>query len=401
MAIVGGGITGLSAALHLAEAGIGSVVLESRQAGWGASGRAFGQVVPYLKHDTADILRHYDTERGERVAAAVAEGPSRVAALIERYGIDCDLQRSGLIFGGHSPSGEMMLRNRADYWRQRGAKVELLQGATAESAIGSHYYRVALLDHRGVHLNPFAYTNGLARAAQTQGTKLVTGVTVQSLRQESGLWVLTAERHTVRAEAAILATNAYSDGLWPGLAGSIVPMRGHGMVSAPLSDNLRRSILPGGQALTDTRRLFSGVRVLADGRLHASLDGPAFGPEADGHVAKLKQRLARLYPQLGPVQWEEAWSGFIALTPDQFPRVHILAPRLFAGLGYSGRGIAAATMIGAELAARVQGVGDQDLVFPATPLQSIAGRRFAEVSIAALVNWYRVRDAVDERRHGR
>jgi glycine/D-amino acid oxidase-like deaminating enzyme len=279
--------------------------------------------------------------------------------------------------------------------------VELLQGATAESAIGSRYYRVALLDHRGVHLNPFAYTNGLARAAQTQGTKLVTGVTVQSLRQESGLWVLTAERHTVRAEAAILATNAYSDGLWPGLAGSIVPMRGHGMVSAPLSDNLRRSILPGGQALTDTRRLFSGVRVLADGRLHASLDGPAFGPEADGHVAKLKQRLARLYPQLGPVQWEEAWSGFIALTPDQFPRVHILAPRLFAGLGYSGRGIAAATMIGAELAARVQGVGDQDLVFPATPLQSIAGRRFAEVSIAALVNWYRVRDAVDERRHGR
>src|SRR6185437_12021491 len=72
VAIVGGGITGLSAALHLAEAGIGSVVLESRQAGWGASGRAFGQVVPYLKHDTADILRHYDTERGERVAAAVA-----------------------------------------------------------------------------------------------------------------------------------------------------------------------------------------------------------------------------------------------------------------------------------------------------------------------------------------
>lgn len=399
VAIVGGGITGSSAALHLAESGISAIVLEARQAGWGASGRAFGQVVPYLKHDATDILRHYGTERGRRIADAVGDGPSRVAGIIERYNIACDLHRTGLIFGGRAPSGENTLRQRADYWQQRGAAVTLLEGKSAEAAVGSRYYKVALLDERGIHLNPFAYTNGLAQAAQALGAKFFTGATVQSLRHENGLWVLTIGPHTVRADAVILATNAYSDRLWPGLADSIVPMRGHGMVSGTLSDNLRRSILPGGQALTDTRLLFSGVRILPDGRLHASLDGPAFGPEAGGHVAKLNRRLALLYPQLGQLRWEAAWSGFIALTPDQFPRVHVLAPRLFAGLGYSGRGIAAATMIGAELAARVQGVDDQDLVFPATPLQPITGRRFAEVSIATLLNWYRIQDARNERRH--
>jgi glycine/D-amino acid oxidase-like deaminating enzyme len=170
------------------------------------------------------------------------------------------------------------------------------------------------------------------------------------------------------------------------------------MVSGPLGDNLRRSILPGGQALTDTRRLFSGVRVLPDGRLHVSLDGPTFGPEAPPDIEKLKARLARLFPHLGRVTWEEAWSGFVAMTPDHFPRVHVLAPNLYAGLGYSGRGIAAATLVGSELAARVRGAADEDLVFPASTLQPLSWRRFASVPVGALVRWYRLRDALDERR---
>jgi glycine/D-amino acid oxidase-like deaminating enzyme len=202
----------------------------------------------------------------------------------------------------------------------------------------------------------------------------------------------------VTADAVIIATNAYTGPLWPGLAESVIPMRGHGVVSAPLSDNLRRTILPGGQALTDTRRLFSGVRILADGRLHASLDGPAFGNEAGPNIRKLDARLARLFPQLGQVEWEERWSGFIAMTRDHFPRVHVLAPDLYAGLGYSGRGIAAATLIGAELAARVRGAADADLVFPVSELRPIAWRRFAAVPVGVLLNLWRIRDAIDDKK---
>jgi glycine/D-amino acid oxidase-like deaminating enzyme len=397
VAIIGGGITGLSAALNLAEHGVETVVLESRQVGWGASGRAFGQVVPYLKHDASQILDHYGPERGARIIQAVGDGPSLVGQVIDRYRIDCDVRRSGLIFGAHAPAGERTLQARAAFWQPRGAPVEILSTPATQAAIGSDYYKMALLDHRGIHLNPYAYTNGLAAVARAAGVKIVTGANVQSLSREGAVWRLRSGPQVLEADTVILATNAYSGALWPGLADGIVPIRGHGVVSGPLSDNLRRAILPGGQALTDTRRLFSGVRMLPDGRLHASIDGPAFGPEAPPDMAKLNARIGRLFPWLAPVQWQESWSGFFAMTPDHFPRVHHLAPNLFAGLGYSGRGIAAATMIGAELAARVRGVPDQDLVFPLSPLKPIRGRRFATVPIAALLAWWRLRDAIDDR----
>src|ERR1700761_2836243 len=105
VAIIGGGITGLSAALNLAEKGLPTIVLESRGVGWGASGRAFGQVVPYLKHDASQIMDHYGPERGARVVQAVADGPARVGRMIDRYRIDCDMRRSGLIFGAHTSAG--------------------------------------------------------------------------------------------------------------------------------------------------------------------------------------------------------------------------------------------------------------------------------------------------------
>ena len=110
VAIVGGGITGLSAALHLAESNIQAIVLEARDVAFGASGRAFGQVVPYLKHDAAEIVSHYGPERGERIIQAIGDGPEFVSRMIERYDIVCDVRRSGLIFGAHAPSGERTLQ---------------------------------------------------------------------------------------------------------------------------------------------------------------------------------------------------------------------------------------------------------------------------------------------------
>ena len=279
------------AALHLAEAGIASTVLESREPGWGASGRAFGQVVPYLKHDAAEILRHYGTERGTRIIDAAASGPDFVTRLIDRYHIACDLRRNGLIFAAHSPAGANTLRASAEYWQKRGAAVEMLDQAASRVAIGSDAYRTALLDHRGVHLNPLAYCRGLAAAASAAGARIVHGAKVRSLTHAGDEWSLSTGTRTLKAQTVILATNAYTDNLWPGLSSGVLPLRGHGIVSEPLSDNLRRSILPGGQALTDTRRLFSGVRILADGRLHASLDGPVFGPEAPPDIGKLNARV--------------------------------------------------------------------------------------------------------------
>jgi glycine/D-amino acid oxidase-like deaminating enzyme len=396
--VIGGGFTGTSTALHLAEAGVDVAVLEARDIGWGASGRAFGQVVPYLKIGHRAILNHYGQERGARVIDAIAAGPDLVFDLIARHGIDCWPVRTGLLFAAHAPAGRRDLEQRTAYWQDRGAPVEMLVGAECAEVVGSSLYEAASLDRRGGNLNPLAYVRGLAHAAVTAGAVIHTQTPVRAIARRNGRWEVDAGDGGLTADAVVLATNAYTTELWPGLRESVVPVRGHGFVTAPLSDNVQHSILPGRQSLTDTRRLFSGVRMLPDGRLHGSAYGKMSGPEPAPDFRRVDARIRRLYPQLGSVQWQETWTGWVAMTTDHVPRVHELAPGLLAGMGYNGRGIAAATLMGRELAARVRGQGDDTLVFPLVPMRPQPWYRATPFLIGALAKWYRVRDIVDELR---
>ena len=364
VAVIGAGFTGLSTALHLAESGIDVAVLEAKQIGWGASGRAFGQVVPYLKPGQDAILRHYGPERGERIIDGVAAGPDLVFELIFRHRIECWPMRSGLIFAAHSAAGRRDLERRTQFWQRRNAPVEMLQGARCAEAIGSPLYQAASLDRRGGNINPFAYARGLASAAVAAGAVIHTQTRVRKLTRRDGRWAIDAGGAGVTADNVVIATNAYTGDLWPGLRESVIPMRGHGFVTEPLSDNVRHTILPERQSLTDTRQLYSGVRILPDGRLHASAHGPSFGAEPRPDWRRVDARIRRLYPQLGAMKWQQGWSGWVAMTTDHFPRLHELAPGLFAGLGYNGRGIAAATMMGRDLAALVRGARDDATVFP-------------------------------------
>lgn len=401
VAVIGGGFTGLSTALHLAEAGVDVALLEANEIGWGASGRAFGQVVPYLKLGEAAVLRHYGPDRGPRIIEAVAEGPDLVFELIRRHKIECWGMRSGLIFGAHSTAGQRNLERRAEYWRGRTAAVEMLDATRCAELIGSTLYRAALLDRRGGNINPFAYARGLARAAAKAGAALHRQTRVRRLARDDKRWMIDAGDASVTADKVVVATNAYSPALWPGLRESIIPMRGHGFVTEPLSDNVRHTILPERQSLTDTRQLYSGVRMLPDGRLHASAHGPSFGPEPRPDWRRVDARIRRMYPQLGTVKWQQGWSGWVAMTTDHFPRLHELAPGLYAGLGYNGRGIAAATMMGRDLSMLVCGKGEDTTVFPVAPLRPLAWHAIAPTLIRGLVQVRRVQDAMNELRLGR
>lgn len=395
VAIIGAGFTGLSTALHLAEAGISVMVLEAKQIGWGASGRAFGQVVPYLKRGHEAILRQYGRD-GQHIVDAVGMGPQLVFELIDKHGMDIWTQRSGLLFAAHSPSGRRDLEERTAYWQQRDAPVEMLYGDSCADYIGSPLYSAASLDRRGGNLNPLAYARGLARAAIAAGATVHTDTRVTALRRNGALWLIEAGPHDVVADTVIIATNAYGHDLFPGLRESIIPVRGYGFVTDPLSSNQHRSILPDRQSLTDTRHLFSGVRVLPDGRLHASAYGPLFGPDRAADWRRVAARICRLYPHLGPVRWSEGWSGWVAMTIDQFPHLHELAPGVFAALGCNGRGIAVATMLGRDLAALVSVGTDAATVFPVVPLRPLRWHRVAPLLARGLAQVYRLHDMMDE-----
>jgi len=395
VAIIGAGFTGLSTALHLAELGVAPLVLEAKEIGWGASGRNFGQVVPYFKHDQGHVLQHFGPEQGERLIAAAGSAPDLVFGLIERHGIACTPVRNGLIFAAHARAARESLAERTAFWQSRGAPVEMHGGPDAHAFIGSSFYAACSVDRRGGTINPLAYVRGLASAALKAGARISTGTPVGSLTRVGSEWRLDTPRGGVIADTVVLATNAYTESqLWPGLRQSIIPMRSYQLVSHPLGENVRRSILPRYQPLTDTRPLYSGVRLHPDGRLQASADGPAFYGSGAAFVAKLNRRIGRLFPQIDALEWQYRWTGWVAMTLDRYPHLHALAPGLWAGLGYSGRGIGLATLMGREIAGRIAGVAERDLMIPVTPLKPSWVTRAARPLVNSLLTYYRMQDAV-------
>ncbi|HXJ84947.1 MAG TPA: FAD-binding oxidoreductase [Candidatus Methylomirabilis sp.] len=400
--IVGGGYTGLSTAVHLAERGIRAVVLEARDIGWGESSRSFGQVVPYLKHPPVHLARQLGAEVAERLVEATGRGPDLVFALIDKHRIDCSAVRKGLIFGAHSPAGFRTLEARTTFWQKRGAAVEMLDRRRTEALTGTRYYAASSLDPRGGTINPLGYVRGLARAAIEVGATVYAHTPMTGLTRVGTGWRVEALGGHLLTRTVVLATNAYTTSpVWPGLYESLIPMRAYQMVSAPLGEGVRDRILPGGQPLTDTRRLFSGVRRHQDGRIHVSADGPVFDMNGAADVAKVNRRLATLFPQLGPLEWEYRWTGWVGMTYDLNPHLHELEPGLWAALGYSGRGIALATMMGRDLAARIAGASDAALAFTPVPLRSSPIRQIAKPLVGCLLNYYRALDAWDDRRHAR
>jgi glycine/D-amino acid oxidase-like deaminating enzyme len=398
--IVGGGYTGLSTAVHLAERSIRALVLEARDIGWGESSRSFGQVVPYLKHPPDHLARQLGREVADRLVEATGRGPDLVFSLIDKHGIDCAAARKGLIFGAHSPAGMRTLEARTAFWQKRGAPVEMLDAARTEALTGTRYYPASSLDRRGGTINPLGYVRGLARAAIDSGATVCAHTPVTRLTRAAGGWRVEALGGSVLTPAVVLATNAYTTSdVWPGLSESLIPMRAYQLVSAPLGEPARTRILPGGQPLTDTRRLFSGVRRHGDGRIHVSADGPVFDMSGRPNVETVNRRLATLFPGLGPLEWEHRWAGWVGMTYDLNPHLHELAPGLWAALGYSGRGIALATMMGRDLAARIAGASDTSLAFSPVPLRSSRIRSIAKPLVGCLLNYYRVRDALDDVRH--
>jgi sarcosine oxidase len=392
VAIVGGGITGLWTAWHLATQGARVALLEQRQIGHGASGRAFGQLVPYLKHSHQKIVADFGAARGEPLSQAVAAAPAEISAFLEKYQVACAATRSGLLFGARTDAGRRQLEATAAAQQAQGAV--MLYGEDAANIVGSDLYPAVLLDPRGFHLDPLAYARGLARVVSAQGAFLYPDTRVDAIAPHESRWELRCGDRRLIAGSVVLATNAYSGDLWPRLARSVVPFLGHGAVTEALPDATLARILPQGQPLTDTRRLFSGVRKLA-GRLHVSIDGAGFNPGASAAQEAVSRRLKELYPWLPTPRVTESWSGWIALTVDQYPRLHKLANGLWSGIGCNGRGLALASILGRDLAHLARGGSEQATTFPVTPLRPFLLHDAAAAVVAATVSAKRWLDRMD------
>jgi glycine/D-amino acid oxidase-like deaminating enzyme len=395
--VVGAGYTGLSAALHLAERGADVVVLDAAEPGWGASGRNGGQIIPGLKHDPDELERQFGHETGGRMWEIAGGAADFAFELIARHKIACHAERCGWIAAAPHAAALESLRSRTEQWQRRGAPVELLDSKRIAELTGTTSYAGGMLDRRAGALQPLAFVRGLARAAQQAGAAIHRGSLVRRLEVAPGGWRAATQAGSVTARSVILATNAYTDDLWPGLRRTVLPVQSYQVATRPLPEDVRRQVLPGGQVVSDLRRILFYFRLDPAGRLLMGGRGPLDDRGDPALFARLEAAARRLFPQIGVASWEHRWSGRVALTADHLPHLHEPRPGLLIGLGYNGRGVAMATVMGKLLADRALGASPAEIGWPVTPIEPIPLHRWRLPAMALVVHWKRFKDWLDTR----
>jgi len=279
VAIVGGGFTGVSTALHLRDKQVSCAVLEAQTVGYGGSGRNVGLVNAGLWLPPQDIRSKLGEHYGTELVRVLAQAPAYVLSLIDKYNIECEATRTGTIHAAHSPAGFKDLERRAQEWQRLKAPIDLLDQATTAEKIGSRRFYGGLLDHRAGTINPMGYVRGLARAAMDSGANIYTEARVTRLEKAGARWKLHTANHTISADAVVLGTNAYTDDLWPGLAQSFTMIHYFQICTEPLGER-GAHILSERQGVWNTAPIMFSVRRDAFGRLIMGSMGKIHGGES-------------------------------------------------------------------------------------------------------------------------
>ena len=394
VAVIGGGFTGLSTALHLAEQGVDVAVLEAHEPGWGASGRNGGQVNPGLKHDPDQVEKDFGPELGRRMIELSWNAPNLVFELIKRHQITCEARQSGTLRAAYHDGSADEVKASYEQGARRGMPVELLNRDGLARTTGTRRYLAALLDRRGGNVNPLGYARGLAQAAMQAGARVHSATPARRVARDNGRWRVETPGGAVRAERLVLATNGYTDAVWPGLQQTVVPVYSGIVASEPLSEDAEKAVFPLRASLyelgqvTVYYRLDAQNRVLMGGRCRQRhLEGP------DG-MRFLMRYTERLWPQLKGIRFTHGWNGQLAVTTDHYPHLHEPAPGVIAGLGYNGRGVAMSTAMGRELARRILGAAPAEIDMPFTDLKPIPFHGLWRTAVAARIAYGRIRDTL-------
>jgi glycine/D-amino acid oxidase-like deaminating enzyme len=357
--IVGGGFTGCSAALHLAESGVNAHLLEAQAIGHGGSGRNVGLVNAGLWTPPDAVEHVLGRDFGQRLNEMLASAPDLVFELIARHGIECEAARTGTLHCAHGPSGLAELRGRYRQQLARHAPVRFLDAAESRRVIGTDAFQGALFDPRAGTIQPLAYVRGLARAALAAGATLYENSPANSFEDDRGVWKVRTQRGTVVAKTLIQATDSYEYRSKPPT--TLTPVQYFQCATPPLSAALRSRILPGREGCWDTATVMSSFRLDAAGRMIIGAVGSLEGAAASTHIQWAMRKLVSLFPELAGETFKYAWSGRIGMTSDHLPKVIELGPRGIAIYGYSGRGIGPGSAFGKAAAAWACGA---DSAFP-------------------------------------
>lgn len=379
VAIVGAGYTGLSAALHLSEAGRKAVLVEAVEVGYGGAGRNVGLInggMWTMPQELPDVLGPI---YGERLLDLLGDAPLYVRGLVQKHGIECELETAGTLHLAVGEAGLKEIEERQRQWSARGAPVTVLSAEETARRVGSTAYAGSLHDPRAGTLQPLAYARGLAKVALAAGASIHTKSAATGLAYENGLWTVKTAKGSVTAPWLIFCTDAYSTGPFEAIRREQVYLPYFNFATRPLGPAQLETVLPGREGCWDTKEVLSSFRLDRAGRLVFGSVGALRNTGRAVHRDWSRRALKKLFPQLGGVEFEAEWYGWIGMSDDALPRFHKFGPQAVGFSAYNGRGIAPGTIFGKTLADHVLGrIAEADLPLPLTDIREPSFRPVKE-----------------------
>lgn len=390
--VVGAGMTGLSAALHLAERGYRVMVVEANRVGFGASGRSGGQLIAGYAADMHKVEKYVGPEEAQRLWNMSLEAMNLVRERIAAHAIACDLVDGHMHVGTKARHCDE-LRDLAEEWERYGySGLAYFDAAGVRERVRSDAYVCGLLDPRGGHLHPLNYTLGLARAC------LEAGVIVHEDTPMTG-WTpgtparIHTPRGTVTADFVVMAGNAY---LWEKerrLGQRIMPVGTYIVATEPLGEERAASLIPGNEAVADILFVLNYFRRSADhrllfgGRVSYSRIEPASVAQA------MRRTMLKYFPQLDDTAVDYAWGGYVAITANRLPDFGRLGPNVLYAQGFSGHGVALTGLAGKLMAETIAGQAERfDLIAKLPHMPFPGGTYLRTPALVLAMAWHRLRD---------
>jgi gamma-glutamylputrescine oxidase len=394
VAVIGGGIAGCSAALHLSERGYRVMVLEANRIGWGASGRSGAQALPGVACGQPKLERLIGSEGARLVWNVTVEGIDLIRSLIARYAIDCDWV-SGHMLVGLKPAHESELRTELELLSARYGYGSLrwLDRDEVRAVLATERYLCALHDSNAGHLHPLNYTLGLAAAAEGRGAKIFEHTRAAGHESSDGAVRVRTSGGEVRCRHLVLCGNVYLGDAAPQLRKKIMAVGTYVVATEALGRERARALIANRAAVADMQWILDYFRLTPDDRLlfggRVSYSG--FDPLSTAPATRA--RMLRVFPQLAGVRIAHTWGGYLDITLNRAPHFGRLASNVYFVQGFSGHGIALTGIAGKLIADSIAGTAERFDVFARIPHGNFpGGMAFRRPALVLAMLYYRLRD---------
>lgn len=391
--VVGAGYTGLSAALHLAEQGFDVVVLDAHRVGWGASGRNGGQVGSGQRVDQDALERMVGSSKAQQLWQLGEDSKHLVRSLIEKHAIDAEY-KPGIIHAdlktnevAESHEYVELLRKSYSY-----SEVEPLDKKQIRDHLGTEVYFGGSIDHGAGHVHPLKYVLGLAEAALKAGVRVFEQSRVQSIQPGDPVTLLT-EQGQVRAKYVVLGCNGYLGELHSRVAARVMPINNFVIATEPLGDAVARELIRDDVAVGDSKFVINYYRLSSDNRMLFG-GGESYSYKFPKDIAALVRRhMLSVYPQLETKKIDYAWGGTLGITVNRLPHVERLSQNTLSASGFSGHGVAMATLAGKLCSDAIATTAKQFDVMASVPTWPFPGGATLRTPLLKMaMTWYALRD---------